>query len=51
MQENLSFLQTVCRKLFEFMKESFPGVMIMAVNTFLKISDRCKNELVCFDQD
>jgi exportin-1 len=28
------------------MKESFPGVMNMAVNTFLKISVLCKNEFI-----
>ena len=28
------------------MKETFPGVMNMAVNTFLKISIVCKNEFV-----
>lgn len=28
------------------MKESFPGVMEMAVNTFLEISKKCKDEFV-----
>jgi exportin-1 len=38
LQANWSFLKTVSNKLFEFMKETFPGVMEMSVNTFLKIA-------------
>ena len=29
------------------MRESFPGVMSMAVNTFLKITINCKKEFFC----
>jgi len=29
MQSNWNFLKTVVKKLFEFMKESFPGVMVI----------------------
>ena len=32
------------------MKEQFPGVMDMAVNTFLKITTVCKNEFVFVNQ-
>ena len=32
------FFRTVCRKLFDFMKESFPGIKDMAVDTLLKLS-------------
>lgn len=46
MHQNFSFLMTVCRKLFEFMHEAFPGVMNMAVNTFLKITASCNNSFV-----
>jgi exportin-1 len=33
-------LKTVVKKLFEFMKEPFPGVMDMAVGTFLIIAEK-----------
>ena len=46
MNQNFSFLQTVCKKLFEFMHETFPGVIDMAVNTFLTISESCNSEIV-----
>lgn len=36
-----SFLRTVSRKLFEFMREVFPGVQDMAVDTFLKLAKVC----------
>lgn len=38
LKANWNFLKTVVKKLFEFMKEPFPGVMDMACNTFLTIS-------------
>jgi exportin-1 len=38
LKANWNFLKTVIKKLFEFMHETFPGVMDMAVNTFLKIT-------------
>eukprot|EP00929_Paragymnodinium_shiwhaense_P072147 TRINITY_DN36620_c0_g1_i1.p1 TRINITY_DN36620_c0_g1~~TRINITY_DN36620_c0_g1_i1.p1 ORF type:complete len:1124 (+),score=340.44 TRINITY_DN36620_c0_g1_i1:201-3572(+) len=40
------FLQTVLFKLFQFMHETFPGVQEMAVDTFLKICQKCKRKLV-----
>ena len=38
LRNNWTFLRTVVKKLFEFMKEEFPGIMEMACNAFLKIS-------------
>eukprot|EP00927_Polykrikos_kofoidii_P010944 TRINITY_DN14620_c0_g1_i1.p1 TRINITY_DN14620_c0_g1~~TRINITY_DN14620_c0_g1_i1.p1 ORF type:complete len:1112 (+),score=196.67 TRINITY_DN14620_c0_g1_i1:253-3588(+) len=40
------FLKTVIFKLFEFMHETFPGVQEMAVDTFLKICQKCKKRFV-----
>eukprot|EP00931_Biecheleriopsis_adriatica_P036987 TRINITY_DN21233_c2_g1_i1.p1 TRINITY_DN21233_c2_g1~~TRINITY_DN21233_c2_g1_i1.p1 ORF type:complete len:1101 (-),score=267.98 TRINITY_DN21233_c2_g1_i1:68-3370(-) len=40
------FLKTVIFKLFEFMHETFPGVQQMAVDTFLKICQKCKKKFV-----
>merc|ERR1719359_846726 len=40
------FLRTVVYKLFEFMHETFPGVQEMAVETFLKICQKCKKKFV-----
>lgn len=40
------FLKTVVNKLFEFMHESHPGVQDMAVDTFLKIADKCRRKFV-----
>merc|ERR1719262_1870187 len=40
------FLRTVVHKLFEFMHEPFPGVQEMAVDTFLKISQKCRRKFV-----
>ncbi|KAL0208195.1 hypothetical protein P9112_010782 [Eukaryota sp. TZLM1-RC] len=40
-----SFLETVCRKLFEFMKETHPGIKDMACDTFIIISGRCKKKM------
>jgi exportin-1 len=34
------FLRTVIYKLLEFMHETFPGVQEMAVETFLKITQK-----------
>jgi len=36
------FLKTVIFKLFEFMHETFPGVQQMAVDTFLRICQKCR---------
>lgn len=38
------FLKTVVNKLFEFMHETHPGVQDMACDTFLKISQKCRNK-------
>lgn len=40
------FLRTVVFKLFEFMHETFPGVQEMAVDTFLKICQKCRRKFV-----
>lgn len=40
------FLRTVVVKLFEFMHEKHPGVQDMAVDTFLKIAQKCKRRFV-----
>jgi exportin-1 len=44
------FLKTVVFKLFEFMHETFPGVQEMAVDTFLKICQKCKRKFVQIQQ-
>ena len=38
LRNNWTFLKTVVRKLFEFMREEYPGIMEMACNAFLKIA-------------
>jgi len=40
------FLRTVIFKLFEFMHETFPGVQEMAVDTFVKITQKCRRKFV-----
>jgi exportin-1 len=40
------FLKTVVNKLFEFMHELHPGVRDMAVDTFVKISKKCRRKFV-----
>ena len=40
------FLKTVVHKLFEFMHENHPGVQDMAVDTFLKIANKCRKKFV-----
>ncbi|CAD8153475.1 unnamed protein product [Paramecium pentaurelia] len=50
LRTNWNFLKTVIKKLFEFMKESFPGVQEMACNTFLTISQKCGKEFVIRQQ-
>merc|ERR1712151_602648 len=44
------FLKTVIFKLFEFMHETFPGVQEMAVDTFLKICQKCKKKFTAVQQ-
>ncbi|KAL4493983.1 hypothetical protein ABPG72_022000 [Tetrahymena utriculariae] len=51
LKTNWSFLRTVVKKLFEFMGETFPGVMEMAVNTFLTVSQKCSEEFVKVQQE
>lgn len=46
LREHWKFLKTVVYKLFEFMKETHPGVQDMACETFLKIAKRCSREFV-----
>lgn len=45
------FLKTVIHKLIEFMHETFPGVQEMAVDTFLKICQKCKKKFVQLQRD
>lgn len=40
------FLKTVVNKLFEFMHESYDGIQDMAVDTFIKISLKCRRQFV-----
>ncbi|BAM39888.1 uncharacterized protein TOT_020000160 [Theileria orientalis strain Shintoku] len=42
LKSNWRFLSTVLNKLFEFMRETFPGVQQMACETFLKITSTCR---------
>lgn len=42
LRRHWSFLETVVRKLFEFMKETHPGVQDMSCDTFLKIALKCR---------
>lgn len=44
------FLKTVIFKLFEFMHETFPGVQEMAVDTFLKICQKCRRKFAMVQQ-
>ncbi|CAD8069914.1 unnamed protein product [Paramecium sonneborni] len=50
LRNNWNFLKTVIKKLFEFMRESFPGVQEMACNTFLTISQKCGKAFVIRQQ-
>lgn len=45
------FLKTVVFKLVEFMHEQFPGVQEMAVDTFLRITQKCKRKFVVAQND
>lgn len=40
------FLKTVITKLFEFMHETHEGVQDMACDTFIKIAQKCRRQLV-----
>ncbi|RNF13654.1 putative exportin 1 [Trypanosoma conorhini] len=44
-----NFLRTVVRKIIEFMKEMFPGVQEMAVDTLLKIASQVPDQFVSLD--
>lgn len=46
LRDNWNFLKTVIKKLFEFMKEEFPGIMEMACNAFLKIAKSTADQFV-----
>eukprot|EP00916_Digyalum_oweni_P021658 GHVL01035939.1.p1 GENE.GHVL01035939.1~~GHVL01035939.1.p1 ORF type:complete len:1099 (-),score=183.72 GHVL01035939.1:1133-4429(-) len=46
LRQHWKFLKTVYLKLFEFMHEGFPGVKLMACETFLKIAQKCKSRFV-----
>lgn len=46
LKQHWKFLRTVILKLMEFMHETFPGVQEMAVETFLKIVQKCKKKFV-----
>lgn len=51
---NTSFLQVLVMKIFEFFNESYEGIQDMACDTFLKITDKCKEKIVTLkhrDQD
>ncbi|CDJ48970.1 exportin, putative [Eimeria brunetti] len=45
------FLKTVIAKLFEFMREEFPGVRDMACETFLKVAQKCKLTIAAAHQE
>ncbi|KAK1443825.1 armadillo-like helical protein [Babesia gibsoni] len=45
LKNNWRFLYTVLNKLFEFMRETFPGVQQMACETFLKITVSCRKTI------
>lgn len=40
------FLKTVITKLFEFMHETHEGVQDMACDTFIKIAQKCRRQLI-----
>eukprot|EP00998_Keelungia_sp_KM082_P007086 NODE_32_length_3355_cov_67.228005_g30_i0.p1 GENE.NODE_32_length_3355_cov_67.228005_g30_i0~~NODE_32_length_3355_cov_67.228005_g30_i0.p1 ORF type:complete len:1028 (+),score=239.46 NODE_32_length_3355_cov_67.228005_g30_i0:62-3085(+) len=46
MRQHWRFLQTVIRKLFEFMHETFTGIKDMAVDTFLKICKQTADQFI-----
>ena len=50
LRNNWSFLRTVVKKLFEFMKEEYPGIMEMACNAFLKITKSTADQFTIVQQ-
>ena len=50
MRNNWSFLRTVVKKLFEFMKEEYPSIMEMACNAFLKITKSTVDQFTIVQQ-
>ena len=46
LKDHWKFLKTVVVKLFEFMHETHPGVQDMALDTFLKIANKCRKKFV-----
>ena len=51
LRNNWTFLKTVVRKLFEFMKEEYPGIMEMACNAFLKIAKSTSDQFTRVQQN
>jgi exportin-1 len=50
LRNNWTFLKTVVKKLFEFMKEDYPGIMEMACNVFLKICKSTSEQFTIIQQ-
>ncbi|KAK7199714.1 exportin 1 [Novymonas esmeraldas] len=46
LRNHVTFLSTVTRKVFQFMREQFPGVQDMAVDTFVKLSKQLDTKYV-----
>jgi len=46
LKQHWNFLKTVVKKLFEFMRETHPGIQDMSVDTFLKITQNCGPEFL-----
>lgn len=51
LRHNWTFLKTVIKKLFEFMREDYPGIMEMACNAFLKIARSTADQFVGVQQN
>lgn len=49
LEMNDDYLKTVIKKLFEFVHEKFEGVKEMACNTFLKVCQQVKHQLIAFN--
>jgi exportin-1 len=43
---NWQMLKIVTEKLFQFMRDSFPGVQEMSCDAFLKIANKCRHEFL-----
>ena len=51
LKHNWTFLKTVIKKLFEFMKEDYPGIVEMACNAFLKICKSTAEQFTTIQQN